>query len=33
MNLKKAKYKDSNFRLIAFGHKVYKNFDPRTKFM
>jgi citrate synthase len=26
-----AKHKDSNFRLMGFGHRVYKNFDPRAK--
>ena len=26
-----AKSKDSNFRLMGFGHRVYKNFDPRAK--
>jgi citrate synthase len=26
-----AKRKDSNFRLMGFGHRVYKNFDPRAK--
>ncbi len=26
-----AKTKDSNFRLMGFGHRVYKNFDPRAK--
>ena len=25
----KAKDKSSNFRLMGFGHRVYKNFDPR----
>ena len=25
-----AKTKDSNFRLMGFGHRVYKNFDPRA---
>jgi len=25
-----AKNKDSNFRLMGFGHRVYKNFDPRA---
>ncbi len=25
-----AKRKDSNFRLMGFGHRVYKNFDPRS---
>ena len=27
----KAKDKDSDFRLMGFGHRVYKNFDPRAK--
>ncbi len=26
-----AKDKDSNFKLMGFGHRVYKNFDPRAK--
>lgn len=26
-----AKNKDSKFRLMGFGHRVYKNFDPRAK--
>ncbi|MDB4941994.1 MAG: hypothetical protein JWP97_1528 [Labilithrix sp.] len=26
-----AKQKNSNFRLMGFGHRVYKNFDPRAK--
>lgn len=26
-----AKSKDSTFRLMGFGHRVYKNFDPRAK--
>jgi len=26
-----AKDKDSGFRLMGFGHRVYKNFDPRAK--
>jgi citrate synthase len=33
-NLKKyvdmAKDKDSSFRIMGFGHRVYKNFDPRA---
>ncbi|MDH3279841.1 MAG: citrate synthase [Gammaproteobacteria bacterium] len=28
--LDKAKDKDSGFRLMGFGHRVYKNFDPRA---
>ncbi len=27
----KAKDKSSGFRLMGFGHRVYKNFDPRAK--
>ena len=26
-----AKDKNSNFKLMGFGHRVYKNFDPRAK--
>jgi citrate synthase len=26
-----AKKKDSGFRLMGFGHRVYKNFDPRAR--
>ncbi|MCB1044926.1 MAG: citrate synthase [Acidobacteria bacterium] len=26
-----AKEKDSDFRLFGFGHRVYKNFDPRAR--
>jgi citrate synthase len=26
-----AKDKNSNFRLMGFGHRVYRNFDPRAK--
>jgi len=29
----KAKDKTSGFRLMGFGHRVYKNFDPRAKVM
>jgi citrate synthase len=29
--LAKAKDKDDHFRLMGFGHRVYKNFDPRAK--
>ncbi len=29
--LNKAKDKDDSFRLMGFGHRVYKNFDPRAK--
>ena len=28
-----AKKKDSGFRLMGFGHRVYKNYDPRAKVM
>ncbi len=27
----RAKDKNDNFRLMGFGHRVYKNFDPRAK--
>lgn len=27
----RAKDKNSNFRLMGFGHRVYKNYDPRAK--
>lgn len=27
----RAKDKDSQFRLMGFGHRVYKNYDPRAK--
>jgi citrate synthase len=27
----KAKDKDDHFRLMGFGHRVYRNFDPRAK--
>lgn len=29
--VEKAKDKSSDFRLMGFGHRVYKNFDPRAK--
>lgn len=29
--VEKAKNKDDQFRLMGFGHRVYKNFDPRAK--
>ena len=29
--LDKAKDKDDPFKLMGFGHRVYKNFDPRAK--
>ncbi len=28
-----AKDKDSGFKLMGFGHRVYKNFDPRAKIL
>lgn len=31
--VKKAKDKDDPFRLMGFGHRVYKNYDPRAKIM
>jgi len=31
--IKKAKDKKDPFRLMGFGHRVYKNFDPRAKVM
>jgi len=29
--IEKAKDPNDNFRLMGFGHRVYKNFDPRAK--
>ncbi len=29
--IEKAKDKDDPFRLMGFGHRVYKNFDPRAR--
>ncbi len=29
--VEKAKNKNSSFRLMGFGHRVYKNYDPRAK--
>ena len=29
--IKRAKDKNDSFRLMGFGHRVYKNFDPRAK--
>jgi citrate synthase len=29
----RAKDKDDGFRLMGFGHRVYKNYDPRAKIM
>ena len=31
--VKRAKDKNSGFRLMGFGHRVYKNYDPRAKVM
>jgi citrate synthase len=31
--LKKAKEKNSGVKLMGFGHRVYKNYDPRAKLM
>ena len=31
--LEKAKDKNDPFRLMGFGHRVYKNYDPRAKVM
>ena len=31
--VEKAKDKDDPFRLMGFGHRVYKNYDPRAKVM
>ena len=31
--INRAKDKDDPFRLMGFGHRVYKNFDPRAKVM
>ena len=31
--MEKVKVKDSGVRLMGFGHRVYKNFDPRAKLM
>ncbi len=31
--IEKSKDKDSGFRLMGFGHRVYKNYDPRAKLM
>ena len=29
----KARDKESKFKLMGFGHRVYKNFDPRAKIL
>lgn len=31
--IKRAKDKNDSFKLMGFGHRVYKNFDPRAKIM
>lgn len=31
--IERAKNKDDNYRLMGFGHRVYKNFDPRANLM
>ena len=31
--IKKAKDKNDPFRLMGFGHRVYKNYDPRARVM
>ena len=31
--LERAKNKQDPFRLMGFGHRVYKTFDPRAKVM
>jgi citrate synthase len=31
--IRRAKDKESNYRLMGFGHRVYKNMDPRAKLM
>ena len=31
--IKRAKDKDDPFRLMGFGHRVYKHYDPRAKLM
>ncbi len=31
--INKAKDKDDPFRIMGFGHRVYKNYDPRAKVM
>jgi citrate synthase len=33
MYIAKAKDKNDPFRLMGFGHRVYKNYDPRAKIM
>jgi citrate synthase len=31
--VERAKDKSSGFRLMGFGHRVYKNFDPRSRIL
>ena len=31
--IKRAKDRDDPFRLMGFGHRVYKNYDPRARIM
>ena len=31
--INKAKDKNDNFKLMGFGHRVYKNYDPRAKIL
>ena len=31
--IQKAQDPEDNFRLMGFGHRVYKNHDPRAKLM
>ena len=31
--IKRAKHKNDSFKLMGFGHRVYKNFDPRARIM
>jgi citrate synthase len=31
--VRRAKDKNDNYRLMGFGHRVYKNYDPRAKIM
>ena len=31
--IEKAKDKNDPFRLMGFGHRVYKNYDPRAEVM
>jgi len=31
--VERVKRKDSKFRLMGFGHRVYKNFDPRSRIL